>query len=187
MAGLLSEEEARVMQPVTLSPGDYPTPYSSAKDLLVNAFSRSIDDRLEKAFGLAPSWDEEKPSQFLSRIKLLIRDAKTDDILQWMVRRQLPGDMRVTLANDVTVKTSDDLVKKADALIHSSVQISSSATSTRRGRLRQLCSAHQADRKSTTCTGSQRFPCPLFQSRKSQAVRHHKALENGNDGTQKQS
>ena len=118
LCSLLDAEKALVVHPITVDK-HHETPYTSAKELMLDCFSYTKDQRLEKAFGLTFSCEDEKPSQFLARFRILCNQTGVDDIQQWFIRRSLPNNVRLTLQNDDTIKTVDDLVKKADNLIRS--------------------------------------------------------------------
>ena len=91
------------------------------KGLLLNAYGLTVFNRLEKALASPPLLQEgQRPSQFLAGFDmLLVGDASIDDLRQWYVRirRSLPFDMQLTLANDKSIECAEDLVSTADSLL----------------------------------------------------------------------
>ena len=112
--GLLDSKAALVVHPVTDEPNNN-DPYEKAKQLLLNAYSLSMEQHLDKAFALQLNLEGEKPSQYLSR--LLCDHCSTDDIERWFISKALPEDVRLNLKSDKTIVSADEFVRKADKLV----------------------------------------------------------------------
>ena len=164
-----------------------PSPFSSAKALLLNAFSLSTEQRLEKAFGLQLDSSTDKPSQFLARFRLYKREATMDDVEKWALQRSLSEDIRLSLQNNKNIQTADDMAKAADALVQSKSfrsssvsaaalhQDRSSSNTSQTGPRREfkpnytLCSLHSKyGSRAFRCTGSLNTRCPMSHLVKSQ-------------------
>ena len=84
LSGLLGEEQSIVIAPITSKQPMPTNPYSRSKELLVNAFSCSTYQRLDRAFSTSGLQHMEKPSQYLARFNLLLQEATMDDVRQWI-------------------------------------------------------------------------------------------------------
>ena len=167
--GLLGAEQSLVIYPITQDKTN-PKPYDAAKKLLLNSFLMSIDQRLEKAFALQLDLEEEKPSQFLARFQILCDKADMNDVQKWFIKRSLPDDVRLTLENDSTLKTSKDLVQAADVLIQTKQFHSIQVIQPKRNEFQpqfqrfkpKLCWYHEKfGKRATKCDGSSALPCPM--------------------------
>ena len=165
LSGYLSSDQALVVEPITSQAGQHLLPFSAAKTLLLDAYSASTDERLEKAFALEWYGPEEKPSQFMGRFNMLIRDAKMDDIRAWFLRKNMPDNIRLALTKetdgelDKTLKLADVLVQSTskNTTRHSTNVIKASKPNY------VLCPFHaEYGRKSKKCTGSLQQKCPMY-------------------------
>ena len=116
LIGFLDADQSLVVNPVTSDSSDS-LPYTSGKRLLLNAYNLSKTQRLEKAFALPFEVGTDKVSQFLAKIRNLKGNISMDELEQWMIQRVLPEDVRLTLQNDKSIKSAEDLAQNADILL----------------------------------------------------------------------
>ena len=181
--GLLDQPKSLVIHPVT-DDLNHDFPYTAAKTLLLDSYSLSLDQRLEKAFELQLVVGNEKPSQFLARFRILRNLAQMDDIDQWFLRRVLPEDVRLTLRNDDSITCAEDLAIKADQLLQSkqfqptSINFVSKRTNKFPSRVKKLCYFHEKEGKdSKRCAGTPIEKCSMWYLVNPSSERKRQAVE----------
>ena len=163
LEGFLNTYQALIIQKISANCVIEIQPYQVAKKLLLDAFSLTLDERLERAINLTLA-EGERPSQFLARFRLLFRDTSFDQFFQWIVRRRLPRDVMMTLMNK-SVDTVDDFVKSADVLVQARPEVMTNATNTKtfNPKSQKLCSYHSKfGAKSTKCDSSPTNRCSMY-------------------------
>jgi len=185
LQGLLNASQALIVESVTCGREGDEFPFTTAKKLLMDAFSLSTDQRLEKAFSVKWSEYEEKPSQYIGRFLMLFKDATNDEIAQWMLRRAMPSDIRLALSKEASTTTVKTLLKTADVLVQSRDKkvttqsivsaVKPASNQTQKSKF-VLCSVHaKFGKKAWKCMGTPNEKCPMWDlvAQKS---------ENGKDG-----
>ena len=170
LSGFLDSAQSLVVAPITCQKPTPANAYVLAKGLLLNAYGLTVFNRLEKALASPPILQEgQRPSQFLACFDMLLGDASIDDLRQWYVRRSLPFDMQLTLANDKSIKCAEDLVKTADSLSLARVDAACQGVSVvdkyqavRKKKRFVLCKIHeQYGENAFSCQGSNDARCPM--------------------------
>ena len=164
LEGFLNTFQALIIQQLSANCQNESHPYTSAKKLLLDSFALTLDERLNKAMKMKINEDE-RPSQFLSRFKLLFRDTTMDQFLQWIVRKELPRDVVLNLMNKTTTSV-DDFVKSADVLMQAKPEGLSNTNVVQKYSdkpTKRICFYHSKfGEKSTKCDSSNANPCSMF-------------------------
>ena len=181
--GLLDSNAALVVHPVTDEPNNN-DPYNKAKQLLLNAYSLSMEQRLDKAFALQLNLEGEKPSQYLSRFRLLCDHCSIDDIERWFISKALPEDVRLNLKSDKTIVSADEFVREADKLVQTKNMDVANIGGKRKfnGHKKRLCYFHERyGDKAKKCAGSDTFKCDMNKIIAVVETNSQPSLQSGNE------
>ena len=164
LLGLLSRDQSFIIYSVTTKDPKHPKPYTTAKQMLLDAFELKKYQRIEMAFSMDGFKYREKPSQFLARFQLLLGDVSVDDICQWQVMKMLPSDVRMTISHDTSLTSAEQIAKAADRLMANAESSGIQAVVYKKAkRTKVLCKYHeQYGDKALMCAGTPMVPCPKW-------------------------
>ena len=189
LSGVLGKGPSDVIARVTLAAEDNESSasFDDAKLMLLEAFELSRDERLDQVFNAQLDSDE-KPSMFLGRLDVLLRDISMDHLRQWLVRRSLSAQFQITLLADKSINSAEELVKSADILVRKNREedaihvVRNKQKSSAKSFVKSqsvLCYWHEKfGDKATTCAGTPVKRCPMWRPKKS----NHPGSGNGQEG-----
>ena len=170
LTGLLGRSQAEIIATITLEVPQGPSCYDEAKSLLIASYELTTDQRFERLVKLSRDF-EEKPSQLLGRIEVLLGDMNMEEFKMWLIRKNLSSEVQLVISGDDSLKSAAELAKKADRLVRSVAdEDSSSANINKLGvqnkknqRSPELCYKHRRfGKQAWECTGTWLNPCPMF-------------------------
>ena len=155
---LLGKPQSNGIQDVTRECQALTDPYSKAKKKLVDLYRLKPHDAIQQAWDVQYDSDE-KPSQFLGRIKTILVDVTMDDVETYLITRSLPHSVRNTLQAS-TKTSSEQVATQADALILEEPRRSQPQQAV--NYVVEVCDNHKKDKSSKQCLSSWKRRCLMW-------------------------
>ena len=114
---LLTEDEAYVVRDLTLMGDDLPMDvFDAAKRLFIHQYELTVHQRLSQAFAMGGIQADEKPSQWLARLRHNGGEWDREDVERCALFRQLRTALRTAFEVPTPQLTMKELLNKADDL-----------------------------------------------------------------------
>ena len=112
LIGLLSKDEAMVINSLSIMDPRPHDIFEKAKELLVSRFQKPWHFRLGSA--LNQPLNGRKPSAALNTFRLAVSHFSQDDVEKYFILRSLPPTIRTLLCGNTALQTADEMAKAAD-------------------------------------------------------------------------
>ena len=112
---LLTDEEAYVVRDLTMMGDERPSNvFDAAMSLFVKRYELSVHQRITRALSMNDLAVDEKPSQWMARLRHAGGEWDREDVERSALLRHLPSSLRTTLELPTPQQSMDELLQKAE-------------------------------------------------------------------------